>query len=132
MFDRRDTNMTTTQALPVTVAQDEILATNLKYWTVQEYHHMSELGILDSSERTELITGKIVLKTAKTAFHCQKSSSPHLSHPYTHWLCQPSDSQRISNNFSLSIPHDRPINLIYTTPPGENPLHGGVSVGRGG
>jgi Uma2 family endonuclease len=61
--------MTTTQALPVPVAQDAILATNLKYWTVQEYHHMSELGILDSSERTELITGKIVLKTAKTAFH---------------------------------------------------------------
>ena len=59
----------TTQALPVPVAEDTILATNLKYWTVQEYHHMSELGILDASDRTELITGKIVLKSAKTAFH---------------------------------------------------------------
>jgi Uma2 family endonuclease len=61
--------MTTTQALPVPVAEDTILATNLKYWTVQEYHHMSELGILDASDRTELINGKIVLKSAKTAFH---------------------------------------------------------------
>ena len=59
----------TTQALPVQVAEDTILATNLKYWTVQEYHHMSELGILDASDRTELITGKIVLKSAKIAFH---------------------------------------------------------------
>jgi Uma2 family endonuclease len=61
--------MTTTQALPSPVAEDTILATNLKYWTVQEYHHMSELGILDASERTELIAGKIVLKTAKTPLH---------------------------------------------------------------
>jgi Uma2 family endonuclease len=61
--------MTITQALPVPVAEDTILATNLKYWTVQEYHHMSELGILDASDRTELINGKIVLKSAKTAFH---------------------------------------------------------------
>ena len=61
--------MTTTQALPVPVAEDTILATNLKYWTVQEYHHMSELGILDCCERTELISGKIILKSAKTAFH---------------------------------------------------------------
>ncbi len=61
--------MTTTQALPVPVAEDTILATDFKYWTVQEYHHMSELGILDSSERTELITGKIVLMTAKGTPH---------------------------------------------------------------
>jgi Uma2 family endonuclease len=59
----------TAQALPVLVAEDTILATNLKYWTVQEYHHMSELGILDCCDRTELINGKIVLKSAKTAFH---------------------------------------------------------------
>jgi Uma2 family endonuclease len=61
--------MTKTQALPVPVAEDTILATNFKYWTVQEYHHISELGILDSSERTELIAGKIVLMTAKGTPH---------------------------------------------------------------
>jgi Uma2 family endonuclease len=42
---------------------------NLKYWTVQEYHQMSDLGILDSSERTELICGQIVLMTAKGTPH---------------------------------------------------------------
>ena len=67
-LDRRDTEMTT-QALPVLFAEDIILATNLKYWTVEEYHHMSESGILDCCEQTELISGKIILKSAKTAFH---------------------------------------------------------------
>ena len=61
--------MTTTQALPIPVAEDTILAANFKYWTVEEYHHLSELGILESSERTELITGKIVLMTAKGTPH---------------------------------------------------------------
>ena len=61
--------MTMIQTLPSPVAEDTILATHFKYWTVQEYHHMSELGILDSSERTELITGKIVLMTAKGTPH---------------------------------------------------------------
>ena len=42
---------------------------NLKYWTVQEYHRMSELGILDPSQRTELIAGQIILKTAKGTAH---------------------------------------------------------------
>lgn len=44
-------------------------STNLKYWTVQDYHQMSELGILDPSERTELIAGQIVLMTAKGTPH---------------------------------------------------------------
>jgi Uma2 family endonuclease len=61
--------MTMIQTLPSPVAEDTILATHFKYWTVKEYHHMSELGILDSSERTELITGKIVLMTAKGTPH---------------------------------------------------------------
>jgi Uma2 family endonuclease len=43
--------------------------TNLKYWTVQEYHRMSDLGILDPSQRTELIAGQIVLMTAKGTPH---------------------------------------------------------------
>jgi Uma2 family endonuclease len=42
---------------------------NLKYWTVQEYYQMSDLGILDPSQRTELIAGQIVLMTAKGTPH---------------------------------------------------------------
>ena len=61
--------MTTLQTLPPTIFEDGILSTNFKYWTVQEYHHMSDVGILDANERTELITGKIVLMTAKGTPH---------------------------------------------------------------
>lgn len=42
---------------------------SLKRWTVQNYHHMSELGILDSNERTELINGQILLMAAKGTPH---------------------------------------------------------------
>jgi Uma2 family endonuclease len=61
--------MTMIQTLPSPVAEDTILATHFKYWTVKEYHHMSELGLLNASERTELIAGKIVLMTAKGTPH---------------------------------------------------------------
>lgn len=43
--------------------------TSLKYWTVQDYHNMSELGILDSNQRTELIAGQIILIAAKRTPH---------------------------------------------------------------
>lgn len=43
--------------------------TSLKYWTVQDYHRMSELGILDADERTELIAGQITLMAAKGTPH---------------------------------------------------------------
>ncbi|NET61017.1 MAG: Uma2 family endonuclease [Symploca sp. SIO2E6] len=43
--------------------------TLLKRWTVQEYHHMSELGILNANERTELIAGQITLMAAKGTPH---------------------------------------------------------------
>ena len=43
--------------------------TNLKYWTVQDYYRMSDLGIFDPNERTELIAGQIVLMTAKGTPH---------------------------------------------------------------
>jgi Uma2 family endonuclease len=42
---------------------------NLKSWTVQDYHRMSELGILDPTERTELIDGQITLMIAKGTPH---------------------------------------------------------------
>jgi Uma2 family endonuclease len=44
-------------------------ANTLKYWTVPEYHRMSELGILNSNERTELIAGQITLMAAKGTPH---------------------------------------------------------------
>ncbi|MGB3294295.1 MAG: Uma2 family endonuclease [Phormidesmis sp.] len=41
----------------------------LKRWTVAAYHRMSELGILDPNERTELIAGHITLMAAKGTPH---------------------------------------------------------------
>jgi len=41
---------------------------NLKRWTVQDYHRMSDLGLL-SGDRTELITGQITLMAAKGTPH---------------------------------------------------------------
>jgi Uma2 family endonuclease len=61
--------MTAIQTLPNTIIEDTILSSNFKYWTVQEYAHLSELGILDSNERTELLAGKIVIMTAKGTPH---------------------------------------------------------------
>jgi Uma2 family endonuclease len=40
-----------------------------KRWTVQDYHRMSEFGILKANERTELIDGQIVLMAAKGTSH---------------------------------------------------------------
>lgn len=41
----------------------------LKYWTVNEYHQMSELGILNADNRTELIEGQILVMAAKGTPH---------------------------------------------------------------
>ncbi|MBD2328555.1 Uma2 family endonuclease [Alkalinema sp. FACHB-956] len=43
--------------------------TVLKRWTVQDYHRMSEVGILAPNERTELIAGHITLMVAKGTAH---------------------------------------------------------------
>jgi Uma2 family endonuclease len=43
--------------------------TNLKLWTVGDYHRLSELGLLDRQERTELIAGQITLMAAKGTPH---------------------------------------------------------------
>jgi Uma2 family endonuclease len=43
--------------------------TVVKYWTVQEYHRMSEMEILAPNERTELIDGQIVLMASKGTPH---------------------------------------------------------------
>ncbi|ACK64490.1 protein of unknown function DUF820 [Rippkaea orientalis PCC 8801] len=42
---------------------------SLKRWTIEDYHRMSELGILDAEERTELIEGQITLMAAKGTHH---------------------------------------------------------------
>ncbi|MEO1211690.1 MAG: Uma2 family endonuclease [Cyanobacteria bacterium J06638_20] len=41
----------------------------LKRWTVQDYHRMSEVGILPPGERTELLSGYITLIAAKGTPH---------------------------------------------------------------
>jgi Uma2 family endonuclease len=43
--------------------------TAVKYWTVSDYHRMSEMGILASDERTELIYGQILFKASKSPSH---------------------------------------------------------------
>lgn len=41
----------------------------LKRWTVQDYHRMADLGLLDPQERTELLGGQITLMAAKGTAH---------------------------------------------------------------
>jgi hypothetical protein len=36
----------------------------LKRWTTEDYHQMSEMGLLQPEERTELIAGQILLRLA--------------------------------------------------------------------
>lgn len=43
---------------------------NLRLWTVDEYHRMALTGILDSSERVELLEGKVIWKSAKGTTYC--------------------------------------------------------------
>jgi Uma2 family endonuclease len=59
--------MTTLKSLPNPTLTVE--PTAVKYWTVQDYHRMCELGILDPDERTELINGQIVLMASKGTAH---------------------------------------------------------------
>ncbi|MEL6552182.1 MAG: Uma2 family endonuclease [Cyanobacteria bacterium J06621_11] len=42
---------------------------NLKRWTVEEYHRLSELGLLTPGERTELIAGQIIIMVSKGTPH---------------------------------------------------------------
>jgi Uma2 family endonuclease len=44
-------------------------STRIKCWSVDEYHRLSELGLLDQNERTELIAGQITLMIAKGTPH---------------------------------------------------------------
>ncbi|XZN99611.1 MAG: Uma2 family endonuclease [Microcoleus sp.] len=43
---------------------------DIRLLTVQEYHRMAEIGILDADERVELLAGQIVKKAAKSPPHC--------------------------------------------------------------
>jgi Uma2 family endonuclease len=59
-----------TTADPIVPVEMATLPTNnLKSWTVDDYHRMSELGILSPTERTELIAGQITLMVAKGNLH---------------------------------------------------------------
>jgi Uma2 family endonuclease len=59
--------MTSSNTLPIPTFTLE--PTSLKRWTVEDYHRMSELGILNPNERTELIAGHITLMAAKGTAH---------------------------------------------------------------
>lgn len=63
--------MTVLKILPdlLTTTIESSPSIHLKYWTVHDYYRMSDLGILDPSERTELINGHIVVMTAKGTPH---------------------------------------------------------------
>jgi Uma2 family endonuclease len=43
--------------------------TTLKRWTVEDYHRMSELGMIHADERTELIAGQVLFMAAKGTPH---------------------------------------------------------------
>jgi Uma2 family endonuclease len=55
--------------LNMSTAIESSSSIHFKYWTVQEYNLMSDLGILDPTERTELIAGQIILMTSKGTPH---------------------------------------------------------------
>ena len=63
----QSTIVTLSKPLPNPTATLE--STTLKRWSVEDYHRMSELGILDPGERTELIAGYIILMVAKGTPH---------------------------------------------------------------
>lgn len=44
-------------------------STSFKRWSVQEYHRMSELGMLNPDERTELLAGHITLMAPRGTPH---------------------------------------------------------------
>lgn len=47
----------------------ELEPVQFKRWTVQQYHQMASLGLLDGVERTELIAGQVILMAAKGTAH---------------------------------------------------------------
>ena len=57
------------EPLSMKTAIESSSSIHLKYWTVQDYYRMSDLGILDPNERTELIDGQIIIMTAKGTPH---------------------------------------------------------------
>ena len=67
--DLSSVTFTLAEPLDMNKAIESSSSIHLKYWTVQEYHQMSDLGILDPSQRTELIAGQIVIMTAKGTPH---------------------------------------------------------------
>ncbi|MEL6158272.1 MAG: Uma2 family endonuclease [Cyanobacteria bacterium J06623_5] len=56
-------------AVLISPSELSLSSQNLKRWTVNEYHRLSELGLLDANERTELIAGQIIILTAKGTPH---------------------------------------------------------------
>ena len=57
--------MTAIDSLPETL----LITQPLKRWSVDDYHKLSEFGLLAPEERTELISGQILLMAAKGTPH---------------------------------------------------------------
>lgn len=57
--------MTAIDSPPKTLAKTQ----DLKYWSVEDYHKLSDSGVLDPSEQTELISGQVVIMAAKGTPH---------------------------------------------------------------
>lgn len=55
-----------TPSYPVTLTPP---STRFKTWTVEEYHRLSEMGLLTGADRTELLAGQIILMAAKGTPH---------------------------------------------------------------
>jgi hypothetical protein len=84
--------------------------TLLKRWTVQDYHRMSEVGILPPCERTELLSEHITLMAAKETPHVTSLHLPAnaLREPtstgYTHHLILTEPNQASPSAFpSLTL-----------------------------
>ena len=67
--DLHDVAAELAESLSMKTAIESSSSIHLKYWTVQDYYRMSDLGILDPNERTELINGQIIIMTAKGTPH---------------------------------------------------------------
>lgn len=47
-----------------------MIATQLRLWTVDEYHHMLTAGILTAADRVELLDGQIIQISPLIAASC--------------------------------------------------------------
>ena len=61
-----------------------MIATQLRQWTVEEYHRMIEVGILSDGDRVELLDGQIITMTPQQPIHSgtTQRSDKYLKHRF--------------------------------------------------